>query len=109
LLLSTNIFVFPTFYEGFGLALTEAMASGHASVSYDIPVVREILGDSGAYVPLGDAVGMVDELARLVNAPEAIAAYAARAHERAARFSWRDAETSINQIIGDTMVGYEKQ
>jgi glycosyltransferase involved in cell wall biosynthesis len=105
LLLETNVFVFPTFYEGFGLALTEAMASGHACVSYDIPVVREVLGDSGVLVPVGDTAALVEEAARLVRDPGSIADYAARAHERARQFSWDDASTSIERVIGDVVDG----
>lgn len=103
LLLTTNVFVLPTFYEGFGLALTEAMASGHACVCYDIPVVREVLGDSGVFAPLGDAAALVEAIAELVKKPEAIAAYSERAHQRARRFSWDDARASIDQLIRDTV------
>jgi glycosyltransferase involved in cell wall biosynthesis len=101
LLLSTNIFVFPTFYEGFGLALTEAMASGHACVSYDIPVVREVLGGTGILAPLGDAAALVKEVAGLVKHPERISAFAARAHDRAAQFTWDDARETIHRIISE--------
>lgn len=98
LLRKTSVFVFPTFYEGFGLALTEAMASGHACVSYDIPVVREVLGDGGILAPLGDAAALVEHVAQLVKSPELIARHAARAHERARRFSWDEARRSIERI-----------
>lgn len=103
LLLETNIFVFPTFYEGFGLALTEAMASGHACVSYDIEVVREVLGDTGLLAPLDKPAALLDEVARLVSRPALIAAYAARAHERARGFSWDDARHSIERIARDAV------
>ncbi|HKQ29734.1 MAG TPA: glycosyltransferase family 4 protein [Burkholderiales bacterium] len=99
LLRSTNIFVFPTFYEGFGLALTEAMASGHACVSYDIGVVREVLGGTGVLVPLGDAAALVERVARLARDPASIDDYAARAHARAAQFSWEDAPLSIERVM----------
>ena len=39
-----NIFVFPTYYEGFGLALLEAMATGHACIVRDISAMEEVLG-----------------------------------------------------------------
>lgn len=102
LLLTTNVFVFPTFYEGFGLALLEAMASGHACLAYDLPVVREVLGDTGLLVPVGDAVALVDKVAWLCSHPTAILASAARAHERARQFSWTAAGASIEQIIRET-------
>jgi glycosyltransferase involved in cell wall biosynthesis len=95
--------MFPTFYEGFGLALTEAMASGHACVSYDIDVVREVLGGTGVLVPLGDAAALVEQTARLVKDPAAIADHAARAHARAAQFSWDDVPASIERIAREVI------
>ena len=107
LLTRTQIFVLPTYYEGFGLALLEAMASGHACVSYDIPVVREVLGDCGVLVPLGEAAALVERVARLVRDGRAVAACAARAHERASRFSWDDARTAIDRIARETYLTLE--
>ena len=104
-LTETQIFVLPTYYEGFGLALLEAMASGHACVSYDIPVVREVLGDCGVLVPLGDTAALIDAVAGLARDPAAVAALSARAHERARRFSWGDARTAIERIARETYLG----
>ena len=39
-----DVFVFPSFREGFGLALLEAMASGLPIIASDIPIFREIGG-----------------------------------------------------------------
>lgn len=102
ILSTTNVFVFPTFYEGFGLALTEAMASGHACVCYDIPINRELLGDCGVYAPLGNAAALIDGVARLVKQPDVITACAERAHQKAAQFSWDQARVSLDRLICDT-------
>ncbi|MGH9748395.1 MAG: glycosyltransferase family 4 protein [Candidatus Polarisedimenticolia bacterium] len=102
LLGTTAIFVLPTWYEGFGLALLEAMASGHACVCYDLPVLREILGDAGVLVPVGDAGALVDAIAGLLRRPDDIVSMAERAHRRARRFSWDRARASIDAILRDT-------
>ncbi|HEX2623311.1 MAG TPA: glycosyltransferase family 1 protein, partial [Phototrophicaceae bacterium] len=44
-----KVFVFPSLYEGFGLPVIEAMASGTPTIAKDIPVMQEIVGD-GAFL-----------------------------------------------------------
>jgi len=109
LLRRTRVFVLPTFYEGFGLSLLEAMASGHACVCYDLPVVREVLGGEGILVPLGDAPAFVNAVAELVRDKDRIASCAARAHERAKIFRWEDAVREIDRVIRDTALGLKQQ
>ncbi len=59
---AADVYVTPTRYEGFGLTLLEAMASGCPLVSTDIPVVNEIVqhGENGWLTRYNDA----DDLAR---------------------------------------------
>jgi len=53
-------------------------------------------------VPAGDAGALVEEVARLVGKPDVIASYAARAHERAGKFSWEEAWVALDGIIRET-------
>lgn len=41
----TDLFVFPSFYEGFGYPPLEALALGSVAVSSNIPILKEILGE----------------------------------------------------------------
>lgn len=82
----TNIFVFPSYYEGFGLAVLEAMAAGHAVVARDIPAVREVVGD--ARILCRDVAQMIEAIRKLVADPEARFDLQLRARSRARLFSW---------------------
>jgi len=44
LLRSSRVFMFPSLFEGWGLAVAEALASGLPVVAYDIPALRENFG-----------------------------------------------------------------
>jgi glycosyltransferase involved in cell wall biosynthesis len=54
--------IFPSFAEGFGLPIVEALAQGLPVIASDIPVHREVGNDHAMYIPLGDP----DHLARLL-------------------------------------------
>lgn len=53
--------------EGFGLPLVEAAAHGCPVLASDIPVFREVAGDSAEYFASGDVDALVEALARPVG------------------------------------------
>jgi glycosyltransferase involved in cell wall biosynthesis len=78
------VLAFPSRHEGFGLPPLEALACGVPAVVSDLPVLREVLGQQAAYVPVGDADALADALQRVLADPGD--AQARRAH--AAQWTW---------------------
>jgi glycosyltransferase involved in cell wall biosynthesis len=63
-LLRTNeIFVQPSHYEGFGVAIAEAMGCGACVIVCDVGAVREVVGNCGIYVKPGSP----EELANAIK------------------------------------------
>jgi len=49
LVAASSVFAFPSTKEGFGLAAMEALAAGRPVVARDLPVLREVFGDTVRY------------------------------------------------------------
>jgi glycosyltransferase involved in cell wall biosynthesis len=63
LLAESSLLLAPSFEEGFGLSVAEALATGTPVVAYRLPVLDELFGD----VYLGAPAGDVDRLAELTR------------------------------------------
>lgn len=63
-LLSLDIFVLTSIFEGFGMVLLEAMSVGLPIICSDIPIFKEILGESGAaiFFKVGNAYDLSEKL-----------------------------------------------
>ena len=63
-------FVFPSEFEGFGLPILEAYKNGCPALLNDIPVFREVAGDSGVYFDITDGKSLNEKLEGLFEMKE---------------------------------------
>lgn len=73
--------------EGLGLPLLEAQHGGILVAATDIPVFREVLGNSGCLLPLGDAPKAAAALAAILTQPGAREKYRALSLANVARWN----------------------
>lgn len=84
--------------EGAGKVLNY-MALGLPVVAFDIPVMREYLGEYGVYAPLGDAAAFADQIQALLDDPERARAIGGAVRARAIKlFSWERAGREIERV-----------
>ena len=93
----SDVFVLPTFYEGYGMAVAEALAHGLPVISTPTGGIASLVGaDAGVLVAAGDAAALAAALARVIREPDLrsrLAAGAARV--RATLPTWDDAARSF--------------
>jgi glycosyltransferase involved in cell wall biosynthesis len=82
-----NLGVFPSYLEGFGIAVIEQLAAGIPVMAYAAPGPADILPDDWL-VPRGDRKALLERLSGLLSNPSALAAAAARTRTIAAPYRW---------------------
>ena len=87
---AASILVYPSFYEGFGLPLLEAMACGTPVIGSNVSSLPEVIGDAGLQVDPRDVPALASEMLRLAADRELQQQLIERGLERAASFTWRE-------------------
>jgi glycosyltransferase involved in cell wall biosynthesis len=81
--------VMPTLYEGFGLPILEAMASGTPVVASNNSSIPEVAGDAAILVPTGDEQSMADAIEKILDDPSTADQLREKGLLQAAKFSWQ--------------------
>jgi glycosyltransferase involved in cell wall biosynthesis len=82
-----DIFCSSSLWEGFGMAVVEAMASGLPIVASDIPSHREVLGEAGLFFPAENAGSLAKVLNMIMDDASLRGSLAGKAKGRAELFS----------------------
>jgi glycosyltransferase involved in cell wall biosynthesis len=92
-----ELFVFPSFYEGFGLPILEAMACGRAVASSNTTAMPEVADAAGILFDPGSTVQMARAIRDVLLNPELRARLERLGSHRASLFSWeRAAERTLD-------------
>ena len=81
-------FVYPSLYEGFGLPLLEAMASGTPVIASRAASIPEVVGDAGVLVDAEDIAGWSDAIVRIANDERLREQLKTKGRHRASTFTW---------------------
>ena len=92
-------FVFPSFYEGFGLPPLEAMCCGCPVVASQRASMPEVCGDAALYCDPADPATLAKQLRRVLDSSALQEELRAAGHARAATFSWDRAARHFGELL----------
>lgn len=98
---SADLFLFPTRYESFGVAVLEAQATGVPVVCSDLPIMKETTGGAALLIPYGNEDRWVDDVRSLLNDRPRRLQLSQMGRQNAARYTWRRSAALLEGYFED--------
>ena len=99
-------FILPSWYEGFGLPILEAMACDTPVICSDASALAEVAGEAAILIDPHDSTGLAWAMARVYRDPRLRRELIARGRKRLRAFSWQ--QCALKVLAALEAVGAEK-
>lgn len=99
-----RLFVMPSVFESYGLAVAEAMAWGKPVVASRVGGLPEVVGEGGLLVPPRDGAALADALNAMLGDDSTRHAHGLKAREHIQGYSWQKVADSV-EISYRTLAG----
>ena len=99
LIKNADVFIFPSFYEGFGFPVLEAQTAGIPVVASDVSSLPEILGDSALLINPKDSVEIAESVYKIIKNSKLKNGLIKKGYENAKRFSWEKCARETLKIL----------
>lgn len=96
---NSEVFLFPSFYEGFGLPILEAQNLGVPVVTSNTSSLTEVGGDSVAYATPSEPTSIADSTYKIISDENFKNAIIEKGYENVKRFSWAECADSIAKLL----------
>jgi glycosyltransferase involved in cell wall biosynthesis len=83
-----DVFVYPSYYEGFGLPILEAMTLGTPVVTSNTSSIPEVAGDAALLIDPDDSTQLAEAILKVINDSQLRQELIHKGKERAKLFSW---------------------
>ncbi len=94
-----KLFTYPSFYEGFGLPILEAMACGCPVVTGNASSLSEAAGDAALLVDINNEKAIEEALMTLINDGDLRCRLSEKGLEQAKRFKWVEAAEKYLEVF----------
>jgi glycosyltransferase involved in cell wall biosynthesis len=100
----SSALVYPSWYEGFGLPVVEAMACGTAVITSDRGAMAEVGGEDALLVSPDDTGAIARAMSQVLDDPDYRLGLTRGGIERARHYSWDAAATAYRRLYRDVAV-----
>lgn len=100
-----DVFVYPSFYEGFGMPVLEAMQCGTPVITSNISSLPEVGGGACLYIDPNSQNDLEKKLIQVISDSELQKKLSQKGKERAAHFSWKKCAEQTLRAYKKTATG----
>jgi len=101
---AADLYVFPSWYEGFGLPVVEAMACGCPVIVSDDPALVEVAGPAGLSFPANAPEKLADAVRTVLSDPALRDSLVQAGKRRAEEFTWTRTAQRVEAALRERFV-----